>query len=68
MAVKMRPPDGADVKRVHVGLRTYVPGKAGTWTIDDNDADDLRRIGWQNASASDEAKADSPADVPAPEA
>ena len=68
MGVKMRPPEGADVKRVHVGSRTYVPGKAGAWVIDEHDADDLRRAGWQDVPAADGAKADTVAGAPATEA
>lgn len=67
MAVRMRPPEGADVKRVSVGLRTYEPGKAGTWTIEEIDADDLRRAGWQD-EPSGKASPDATADVPASEA
>ena len=68
MAVKMRPPEKADVITIAIGARTYVPGKGGAWTIDDNDADDLRRAGWQDVPSADAAPADTTADAPAPEA
>lgn len=54
MAVKLQPPEAQDVKRVSIGARTYEP-KGGSWTIDDIDADDLRRAGWQDVPSADKA-------------
>ena len=68
MSVTLRPPEGADVITIAIGTRTYVPGKGGAWTIDDNDADDLRRAGWQDVPSADAVTADKTADAPAPEA
>ena len=68
MAVRMRPPEGADVITIAIGARTYVPGKGGDWTIDDNDADDLRRAGWHDVPSADAVTVDQTADVTAPEA
>lgn len=50
MATKLTPPQDADVRRVSIGARVYEP-KSGVWTIDENDADDLRRLGWQDVPA-----------------
>ncbi len=50
MATKLTPPQDADVRRVSIGARVYEP-KSGVWTIDDNHADDLRRLGWQDVPA-----------------
>ena len=68
MSVTLRPPEGADVITIAIGARTYVPGKGGAWTIDENDADDLRRAGWQDVPSADAVTVDQTADVPAPEA
>lgn len=50
MAIKLTPPADSDVRRVSIGARVYEP-KSGVWTIEDNDADDLRRLGWQDVPA-----------------
>jgi len=47
MAVKLQPPIGSDVKRVSIGARVYEPTD-GAWDIQEIDADDLRRAGWQD--------------------
>ena len=54
MAVKLQPPEAEDVRRVSIGARTYEP-KGGSWNIDDIDADDLRRAGWQDVPSADKA-------------
>lgn len=52
MAVKLQPPAGSDVTRVSIGARNYEP-KNGAWNIDEIDADDLRRAGWQDVPSTD---------------
>lgn len=67
---RMRPPAGADVRRVSSGSRTYVPGRGGAWMIDDEDADDLRRAGWADdvpAATGEGSAAPAPASAPEPE-
>lgn len=66
MVVKLQPPAGSDVTRVSIGARTYEP-KGGSWTIEDIDADDLRRAGWQDvpsADASSTAAVETPTQEP----
>lgn len=52
MAVKLQPPAESDVTRVSIGPRVYEPN-SGAWIIDEMDADDLRRAGWQDAPSTD---------------
>ena len=67
MAVKLSPPPDADVVRVSIGARSY-EAKGGTWTIEDDDADDLRRAGWRDAPAGGSQASSTPVVTPTPEA
>jgi hypothetical protein len=66
MAVKLEPPIKSDVKRVSIGARVYEPTD-GAWDIDEIDADDLRRAGWQDVPLTD-ASSTNTVVTPTPEA
>jgi hypothetical protein len=66
MAVKLQPPAESDVTRVSIGPRAYEP-KDGAWNIDEIDADDLRRAGWQDVPSTD-ASSTNTVVTPTPEA
>jgi hypothetical protein len=66
MAVKLQPPAESDVTRVSIGPRAYEP-KGGAWNIDEIDADDLRRAGWQDVPSTD-ASSTNTVVTPTPEA
>ena len=66
MAVKLQPPIGSDVKRVSIGARVYEP-TGGAWDIQEIDADDLRRAGWQDVPSTD-ASSTNTVVTPTPEA
>lgn len=68
MAIKMRPPDGADVRALGIAGRTYTPSKDGSWKIDEADADEARRLGWTDADANVTASGVDDAPAPSPEA
>lgn len=66
MAVKLQPPAESDVTRVSIGARVYEPTD-GAWNIDEIDADDLRRAGWQDVPLTD-ASSTNTVVTPTPEA
>jgi hypothetical protein len=51
---------------VSIGPRAYEP-KGGAWNIDEIDADDLRRAGWQDVPSTD-ASSTNTVVTPTPEA